>query len=161
MGRENVPAYIVSHRPDTIKPSFDERCEIVKEGSEGWFSSMVATKFHSEKGCSSICKSSDIKRQKIDRRPPLRVPLVDNICNAFPCFVSSGIALFLHHCVLAIKELDQLRLTIPPDVSINRLNAPIICEGGTYPEASLLGVVDREDFFRDLIPDNELSLIHI
>ena len=69
--------------------------------------------------------------------------------------------MFLRHCVLASHFLDELRLEVPPDVSADRVDIPILCEGGTYTEALLLGIEDLGDFCHGLIPESEKNMYFI
>ena len=103
MGREEAPLYHAAKRPADAKPTFDERCSYVIETHQGWFSSVGRTTFHWEQKVNRICKLSDTKRRQLIKgcKPPLRDPLVDCVFNAFSYFVSSGMSMFLRHCVLA------------------------------------------------------------
>jgi len=63
--------------------------------------------------------------------------------------------------VLASNFLDELRLEVPPDVSADRVDIPILREGGAYTEALLLGVEDISVFCHELVPESEKNMYFI
>ena len=69
--------------------------------------------------------------------------------------------MFLRHCILASHFLDDIRLEVPPDVSVDRVDILIWREGGTYTEALLLGIEDISVFCHELIPESEKNMYFI